>query len=432
MKTLSDEDRQMILNLAPQLIYRPKVDTFGVQYGDGGYVNLLYPIWVCDSLPISKKFRSNLVQNLELLGSRKRDIHVNEPVEDYIDPDFAPFIRTNMKPWFEEELDYLKFFLSRLRSNKNGQIERRIRSLQYKIARKVPSKKDSLRGRLGYHWIPSEFLVQPNGRVKIMSQIHGVPMESKFKPLYISITKVFQEMVPMFDKLGIIKKDTETKLQVVVKAQTYHIEPGMSYSGKWHLEGVTERIVAVGVYYCHVDSDLEGGNLKFRPRKIPQRHYCSHEKDYFDCEINVNEGVAVVFSNTIPHRFKKITNRTLFPLKRTILNFFIVDPGLPLVSTAQLPPLQSVETALRESFLNLIHEHLPDNIIRLILSFLPGYWESEEKAFEFREQSRELMKQNKSGWGWINWGNTGDVVFVEPLITESDDEIRNIELTDSC
>lgn len=47
----------------------------------------------------------------------------------------------------------------------------------------------------------------------------------------------------------------------------------MSYSGRWHVEGHSENIVAAGVYYAHVPPGLTGGNLKFRPAEVPQPEY---------------------------------------------------------------------------------------------------------------------------------------------------------------
>lgn len=75
-------------------------------------------------------------------------------------------------------------------------------------------------------------------------------------------------MVPMFAKLHLIKEGEDTLLRVIVKAQSYRLLPGMKYSGRWHVEGQTENIVAVGVYYCHVGEELEGGNLKFRAPEV--------------------------------------------------------------------------------------------------------------------------------------------------------------------
>ena len=53
-------------------------------------------------------------------------------------------------------------------------------------------------------------------------------------------------MLQGFQNLNLLNENNDTKLQVVIKAQKYEIKPGMKYSGKWHIEGKTENIVAEG------------------------------------------------------------------------------------------------------------------------------------------------------------------------------------------
>lgn len=136
----------------------------------------------------------------------------------------------------------------------------------------------------------------------------------------------------------------------------------MTYSGRWHVEGHSENIAGVGVYYCHLGDGLEGGSLKFRPKTAPQPDYelnegsalcwfvlyistcCQKLREVLflpsfsvsflslclfllymstDLEVEVQEGSAVVFANTIPHRFRMITNKSETKQRRTFLNFFI-------------------------------------------------------------------------------------------------------------
>lgn len=49
-----------------------------------------------------------------------------------------------------------------------------------------------------------------------------------------------------------------------------------------------------------------------------------------DHSCKVKEGTAVVFSNSIPHRFRKISNLTDSNQKRTFINFFVVNPDRKL------------------------------------------------------------------------------------------------------
>jgi hypothetical protein len=69
--------------------------------------------------------------------------------------------------------------------------------------------------------------------------------------------------------------------------------------------------------------------LKFRPKYAPQNWYEGIETDH---EVtSVQSDTAVVFSNSIPHRFRQIRNLTKDDgRRRTFLNFFIVDPEQPI------------------------------------------------------------------------------------------------------
>jgi hypothetical protein len=89
----------------------------------------------------------------------------------------------------------------------------------------------------------------------------------------------------------------------------------MKYSGRWHTEGNTENIIAAGVYYVHFDHKLEGGALKFRPKEGPQPSYNIRT----DEEVLVSTDAAIVFSNSIPHRFRQIRN--LSKKKIAVLHF---------------------------------------------------------------------------------------------------------------
>jgi len=63
-----------------------------------------------------------------------------------------------------------------------------------------------------------------------------------------------------------------------------------------------------------------------------------------------------------------------------------------------------------------LKKRLPFILINYILQFVPpGNWESTEKGKEFRKLARHSMVSNKSGWGWINWGNCGTAEFTPSL-----------------
>ncbi len=157
-----------------------------------------------------------------------------------------------------------------------------------------------------------------------------------------------------------------------MKIQSYDIQPGQSYEGHWHTEGRTEHCVAVGVYYANIDDGLEGGSLKFRVKDIKSNHV-----ETCDPEILLKSESAIVFPNTLPHRFRAIFNKTSKGKRRTFINFFILDPTWPLPSTASLP-------------------HAWDRVPL-------------DEAMAHRRSVREQVMSKKSGWGHYEYGNEGDL-----------------------
>lgn len=189
----------------------------------------------------------------------------------------------------------------------------------------------------------------------------------------------------------------------------------MKYSGRWHTEGHTENIVAVGVYYLHVDDQLEGGALKFRPKYAPQNWYDGIETDHMVS--SVHTGTCVVFSNCIPHRFKQIRNLTPDDgRRRTFLNFFIVDPEQPIPLKSN-NIICSPKDMIVETLRKWNNGGLPDVVLDYILKCLriSTAWGNQFEAKEFRTRVRRAMLDEKSGWGWICWGNCGTTEFVSSL-----------------
>lgn len=94
----------------------------------------------------------------------------------------------------------------------------------------------------------------------------------------------------MFRKLGIFGSGPdEQELQVITKVQEYVLPPKAKYTGRWHTEGFTERIVAAEVYYLDIFG--HGGDLVFRPPTTPGDGYdrCVHkyiprDEHAFSCE----------------------------------------------------------------------------------------------------------------------------------------------------
>lgn len=328
-------------------------------YGDGGHANLKYPLYLCESLPVPSKINDILVRELERIGKLNQDWHTESPVLDIIDPDLAP------NYYFKKE-------------------------------------REGLSERHKYAWFPVDLTVTPDKDVKLHGPIHNLEMKGN-KNLYNCIMQVFKAMIPGFEKLGIVNEIGSTDLQVVIKAQKYVIQPGTSYSGKWHVEGKTENIIASGVYYCKIDEGFENDSVIFRPKVGPDEYYASCKNIETEQEVPIKETSSIIFSNILPHKFLQLINRTSVPLTRLFLNFFIVDPKHKLESTTPRFTSFSILSKLKK---------FPKALIDEILSYI-HYKPTIFRAKELREITRESMKTEFSGWGYIHYGNSGDVEFVD-------------------
>ena len=77
--------------------------------------------------------------------------------------------------------------------------------------------------RSQYTWIPTDVLINNDLKARLLGPIHNLPMKNNYD-LFTNIVKIFEGMLPGFQKLNLLSalvKKKETKLQVVVKAQTY-------------------------------------------------------------------------------------------------------------------------------------------------------------------------------------------------------------------
>ncbi|CAF3335477.1 unnamed protein product [Rotaria sp. Silwood2] len=400
-----------------------------IGFGDGGQAFLVYPVWIHENLPVSELHRKRLLNTLYKLNEERKDFHpYPSPVEDIIDPDLLPFrpiLTFDRNQWIAQRLKQLQTSEYELRQFK-----------QYLDQRAYNDFSEHEKLRNTYQWLPSEFIIDKNGKVDIKTPIHHIPVLPEYRETYSDIAHIFHAMLPLFEQLKLIKmyNNEEQRLQVIVKAQSYNLKAGMKYSGRWHTEGKTENIVAAGVYYLHIDDQLEGGTLKFRPKYGPQNWYEGVEIDHRISSIQT--GTAIVFSNSIPHRFQQIRNLTSDDgRRRTFLNFFIVDPE-------QQIPMKSnnVLRAPKDIIIEILHQwnngRLPNVVLESILKWLKisTAWNNENEAKEFRTCVRRAMLDEKSGWGWICWGNCGTTEFVPSLCTwsprsreEARDELHHTE-----
>jgi len=368
-----------------------------VQYGDGGQMVIVAPLYYSKQLPLNTNVKTNLTIQLNKLGDERKDWHGECPVLDIIDPDLNPnyLSPTDMQILIDDNKKRYKE-----KNSIGDDDEDDIEQLNNNVLSKFP---ESLSLRSQYKWIPTEFLITKDLKMSLLGPIHNLPNRGNSE-LYANIVKVFESMLPGFQKLNLLKENEDTKLQVVVKAQKYELKPGMKYSGKWHIEGKTENIVAAGVYYCNIDKGFQEDKLLYRNNVFPDPGYAEQLRRTPDYEIDVFDGSAVVFSNTLPHRFKELVNSTKTTLTRTFLNFFIVDPSKPI----------ECDGGKQEYWRLLKSMKLKNIIIGHILKFLsPLKYDTLEIAKQKRTHVREGMKTERSGWGFIHYGNSGDLEFFD-------------------
>ncbi|ETO35327.1 hypothetical protein RFI_01734, partial [Reticulomyxa filosa] len=226
------------------------------------------------------------------------DHRKHEPIQNVIDPDlFAYRLDRNM---------YVKILEDKL-SKKGYGNEKRLQILQ-------DNDKKNMFIRGTYQWIPAIF--REYGRntekshVKCLTNVHSLLYpKKKFPQLYECIEQVLTYMLPLFQKFNDFANRESDEFQCVVKSQRYGIQPNTGYAGHWHVEGLTENIRYVGLYYWEWDDALSGGNMKFRPLVHPQRcymdNYVLNSQQIYNTETfdDMRAHSAIVFDNTaVAHR----------------------------------------------------------------------------------------------------------------------------------
>lgn len=153
-----------------------------------------------------------------------------------------------------------------------------------------------------------------------------------------------------------------SRIQVIVKLANIHLTPESPeyIGGSWHIEGqLNEHIIATALYY-YDSENISDCNLDFRT--IANSEGLSVELEYGQSdELNIRrafaidvddvnqdigsvltrEGRALFFPNLFQHHVSpfKLADPTK-PGHRKILALFLVDPEIPIISTANVPPQQ--------------------------------------------------------------------------------------------
>jgi hypothetical protein len=361
-------------------------------FGDGGETLISNPCWKQNRLQISSKKQLEYKNHFLQMDKEIQDIQSSGVVHDIIDPNLYPRYYPDNSPGairdrIRERLLFQQrdYILSQNRNYIPGDLSMMVSSAKIPIREK-------------YHWVPSDVRIHSNSRVEFLSRINGVDDRYQAKTIKIC-EEIFSSMLPLFSQAGVVEIGIEKSLQIVVKVQKYELPPKSNYTGKWHVEGLTENIIFAGVYYISHDSVLEGGELKFRNTGVPDGRYYQFAEDCRrDHNCKISSDTAVVFSNILPHRMRTLKNETLLPACRMFINFFVISPDHPVPSTV--------------SFKHCM---------------------GEEEAKRRREEQRQQMSvpSFKSGFASVHWGNAGTLEFVDHVTQGLLDEYTSIHSNSS-
>ncbi|KAF2739548.1 hypothetical protein EJ04DRAFT_484494 [Polyplosphaeria fusca] len=207
-----------------------------------------------------------------------------------------------------------------------------------------------------------------------------------------------------------LKKDFSGGIQIIFKLASIHLTPDKpTYDGgSWHIEGsLNEHICATALYYYDSDN-VTDSYLGFRQSfdteamvmKPAQSEYSSLEAYYgvsqnggSTCElpsILTREGRLLAFPNVLQHQVQPF--RLADPAKpghRKILAMFLVDPHVPILSTANVPPQRKDWWAGEVRRLGRFAE-LPEELFEMIIQRVDDFPLSWPDAVQVRE---ELMAE---------------------------------------
>lgn len=151
-----------------------------VTYGDGGYDEIRYPLYLAKHIHLSNNdiFKEKLIS----MGDLKNDWHPNAPVQEIVDPELYPV-----------------YFLTQAETN-NLSFMSWGNTSQFKRGRDDALKQCISPERFKYHWKTSEFLIGKHlESVSIRGQIPGVD-DIELKGFF---ERVFHRMLPAFSNIGL-------------------------------------------------------------------------------------------------------------------------------------------------------------------------------------------------------------------------------------
>ncbi|KAF7543063.1 hypothetical protein G7046_g10066 [Stylonectria norvegica] len=249
---------------------------------------------------------------------------------------------------------------------------------------------------------------------------------------------------PKTDLADIVKlKDSDIKesgffngasrIQVIVKLASIHLTPeNPTYDGgSWHVEGqVNEHICSTALYYYDCDN-ISDSQLDFRTPAnaeslMEQLRYNQGDHDsimrVFDIQsdgdtlqnigsVLTREDRMLFFPNVLQHHVSpfSLADKTR-PGHRKILALFLVDPAIPIISTARVPPQQKHWWA-ETSFPAKTGGRLPAEVTEMVMGKVDFPIDEEEaKTIRAELMAERSVLQDKTTtnikhaeWNFCSW-----------------------------
>ncbi|CAF3733380.1 unnamed protein product [Rotaria sp. Silwood1] len=197
------------------------------------------------------------------------------------------------------------------------------------------------------------------------------------------------------------------RLQMIVKLANIILTPeNPKYpGGVWHVEGMeNEHIVCTGIYYYH-SSNLTQSNLQFRTAVGEPGYEQSDDRGVGAVyglandgplnqeigDIITQEDRCIAFPNIYQHRVAPFQlKHPTQPGYRKILVFFLVDPTIRILSTANIPPQQS------HWLIDFIRSKPPfDKLPSIVVDKIMSYVDFPMSMKEAKQHREKLMEERK-------------------------------------
>ncbi len=319
--------------------------------------------WSDDLVPKNLQDQLNLVVD-KMCKQEKKDYHPGsgKTVRDIVHPSLYCYVdgvsKVNASPWSNFNVKNLK------KDYEYGSVD--FWGRQYEDSK--------------YQWLPAEFVVNDEGKVAINSYINNLDKE-KYPEAYECIANIFSSFMPAFEQVcSTLRNDfygnddaedvrgverniplRNRKLQVVTKIVEYRVNKEENFDGVWHVEGMShENILATGLYIFKREENFDGADIDFRRFLYPYEgedliystpqnaHRQTDQMGGGDVKplgrLQTPEGRAIVFPNSHIHKLSNMSSKDGKDAVRRILVFWLVNPDVPIVSTANVEPQQEVMT----------------------------------------------------------------------------------------